>query len=173
MAALLARIIFASIYDVFVYIHGEDVIVPDSRLYSARGRYVELLMRGFGKEDLARDPILAEPGNSKILAGIMGFELGGWPRFWTESNVFVVIVGAIYFVFGYFPLAVRIFNIALSVISVYLLFRVATKQFGELAANMFLVIALFLPTQVFYSLTLSRDFMRVFIVALIVWVIYG
>jgi 4-amino-4-deoxy-L-arabinose transferase-like glycosyltransferase len=79
----------------------------------------------------------------------------------------------IYFIFGYFPLGVRVFNILLSLTSTYFLFDIGKRQFGALTANIFLLIALFLPTQILYSITLSKDFLRVFVICLALWILYG
>jgi len=173
LIAFLVRFIFASFYDCLVSVKGDDIIVPDSRQYSARGRFVELLFRGYGKDYLAKDAILGEAKNRNILGEIFKTDRGMLPRYRTEGNLFVYIIGVIYFIFGYFPLGVRVFNIALSLASAYFIFRIAKRHFSELTANLFLLAALFLPTQTLYSLTLSRDFLRVFVVSLILWVIYG
>jgi 4-amino-4-deoxy-L-arabinose transferase-like glycosyltransferase len=87
----------------------------------------------------------------------------------SESNLFSYIIGLIYFLFGYFPLSVRIFNIFLSIGGTYLLFKIAKRRFGALTANLFLLIALFLPTQTIYSVTMSKDFVRMFVICLILW----
>jgi hypothetical protein len=42
-----------------------------------------------------------------------------------------------------------------------------------MTSNLFLLVALFLPTQFIYSITLTRGFISVFIVSLLIWVVYG
>ena len=96
-----------------------------------------------------------------------------FPLLEQESSVFPYIIGVIYFIFGFFPLGVRIFNIALSILASYFSYSIAKKQFNEKTANIVLVVTLFMPAQIIYSITLSRDLIRMFPVMLIMWLIYG
>jgi len=174
LIAFLARFIFAAVYDGFVSVTGNESIVPDGKFYSVRGRYIALLLSGYDAKSLPRDAVPPDKQSWYILENAIESEGGRIPiRFSDESTVFTYIIGLIYLIFGYFPLGVRVFNIALSMGSAYLLFMVAKRQFGDLVANLFLLIALFLPTQFVYSLTLTRDFIRMFVISLTLWVIYG
>jgi len=174
IVAFLLRLITASTYDIYVTITGRDILLPDSKFYSVRGRYVDLLLQGYDKESVTRDLLPNDKASLDIFIDTMDLEHGKLsPILRDSTTIFFYVVGIIYFVLGYSTIWVRVFNIALSICSVYLLFRVAKKHFGELAANLFLLIALFLPSQFGYSITLCRDFMRVFIVSFIVWLFYN
>lgn len=171
--ALLARLIFASAYDIFVSVTGLDVLLPDSKIYSMNGRYIASKYNGYRIGTFYEDMAYPDGESRAIFKNIINTEKGRLPDVNSETSIYYYIIGAIYFIFGYFPLGVRIFNILLGIASVYFIFKIAKRQFGGLTANIFLVTALFLPTQFGYSITLSKDFIRVFIVSFILWVIYG
>ena len=171
--AFLLRLIFASAYDIFVTITDRDVLLPDSKFYSAKGRYVDLLLQGYNEKSLTNSLLPNDRIGREIFIDVLRTENGVLPNKLNETSIHAYVVGVIYFIFGYYTIWVRVFNICISILSAYLLFRVAKRHFGDLAANLFLLIALFLPTQFGYSITLSRDFMRVFVVSLMIWVIYN
>lgn len=173
LIAFLARFIFASMYDGFVSVTRNEVLAPDGNFYSVRGRYVSLFLNGYSAESFTKDMIPPDKHSQYIFQDAIKNEGGRFPLHRDESTIFTYIIGLIYFIFGYFPLGVRVFNIALSIGSTYLMFMIARRHFGDLVANVFLLIALFLPSQFVYSLTLTRDFIRVFVVSLTLWVIYG
>lgn len=169
----LLRVIIASGYDIAVSVSGQDILLPDGKFYSIQGRYVDLILQGYDKSSATRDLLPDDKNSREIFVSVAesyGYKL---PKLNNETNIFAYIVGFLYFVFGYSTIWVRIFNICISMLSVFFLFKVAQKHFGNLAANLFLIIALFLPAQFGYSITLSRDFLRVFIISLLIWVIYG
>lgn len=169
------RFILASAYDVFVSVTDNDFLCPDGKYYSARGYYVAALMNGYGKtfrvapeqSDLA----LPDAGYRVMFENIVRTD--GSKTFFFIFDPYFFLIGVIYFIFGYFTLGVRVANILLSIISTYLIFRIAKRQFGELTANVFLLVALFLPTQIIYSISMARDFIRMFTVSTIFFIIYG
>lgn len=171
--ALLLRIILASAYDVFVTVTDKDLLLPDSKFYSVKGRYADLLFEGYSQRSFTKDLLNNDRVSQEIFIDILRAEKGKLPLSINGSNIFTYLICIIYFVFGYFTIWVRIFNICVSMLSVYLLFRVAERHFGDLAANLFLITALFLPVQLGYSITLSRDFIRVFGISLLIWAIYN
>lgn len=171
--AFLARLICASSYDIFVQLKGNDPLLPDSKFYSINGRYIAGLFNGYNAVFQAK---VLVPGGSKsrdIFKDVVEKEDGRLPQIRSENEIFYYIIGIIYFIFGFFPLGVRIFNICISMLGVYFIFKVAKRQFGGLTANLFLLIALFLPTQFGYSITMSKDFLRMLIISFTLWVIYG
>lgn len=163
----------ASAYDIYVNVTGEDPLVPDGIFYSMKGRYIDLLLQGYGKDSISWDLV---PADKKVQAAFLSVFMthqGNLPRITGESIVHVYMIGVIYLVLGYATIWIRILNVCLSILSVYMLFRVAKTYFGDLAANLFLLSALFLPTQFGYSITMSRDFLRLFIVSFMIWVVYN
>jgi hypothetical protein len=168
----LLRLITASAYDIFVNMNGRDILLPDSKFYSLRGRYVDLVLQGHDRASFTKDMLPGDRVGNEMFIDTLTTEKGRLPTAFNQVNIFSYIVGIIYFIFGYSTVWVRIFNIFLSMGSVYLLFNVAKRYFGVLAGNLFLIVALFLPTQFIYSITLSRDFLRVFIVSVIIWAVY-
>lgn len=90
----------------------------------------------------------------------------------SEISLFSYIVAVLYALLGDLTIWVRLFNILLSMGSALMLYVIMKRLFDDLAANLFLLIALFLPTQVGYSITLSRDFIRVFFISLMLWSLY-
>lgn len=175
--AILARLITASFYDAFVSITDRDFLLPDGKFYSVSGWYIALLLSGYGINCMPAEVIPAGEQEGVLFHDYIMREhkLGkdGLPNLKNETNLFFYIIGILYFIFGYFPLAVRAFNILLSIMSVLLIFQIAKRQFSEKAAQFFLVIGLFLPTQFVYSIALSKDLVRMFIVSFILWIIYG
>lgn len=167
--------ILACGYDVFVSITDKDFLVPDSKAYSIRGRCVSLLLQWYDDKECKIAGLFP---NNKVDREIFNDTLVRELRYTlpagdNETNVFSYIIAFLYSVLSYNTIWPRIFNIVLSICSVYFIFKVAKRQFGDTAANLFLLVALFLPTQFGYSITLSRDFLRVFIVSSTIWVIYG
>jgi len=169
----LLRLILASAYDIFVTVTDKDILLPDSKAYSVRGRYAELVLQRYDGASFTTDLLPVDRVGKEIFIDILQQEKGNLPSRINEPNSFLYIIGFLYFIFGYSTIWVRVFNISISILSVYLLFKVAKSYFGDLAGNLFLIIALFLPTQIGYSITLSRDFLRVFVVSLMIWIIYG
>lgn len=161
------------LYDGYVAVTDKDILLPDGKFYSIRGRYIALVLAGHTPATLTKGLVPGDRASQAIFADILAAEKGRLPPYPNESTVFTWIIGFIYLVFGYVPLGVRIFNIVLSLASTYLVFRVAERQFGEKTAAVFLAVALFLPTQVMYSITLTRDFLRMFVISVMVWVVYG
>ena len=171
--AFLARLIFASAYDIVVSSTGRDLLLPDSKFYSMNGRYIASLYNGYRPGSFQKNVALPDRESRIIFEDIVDRQRGGLPAVDSETNIYFYIIGFIYFIFGHFPLGVRIFNILLGIASIYFIFKIAKRQFGGLTANIFLLIALYLPTQFGYSITLSKDFIRVFAVSFVLWVIYG
>jgi hypothetical protein len=172
IVVFLLRLITASAYDIFVNMTGREILLPDSKFYSLRGRYVDLVLQGYDRASFTTDLLPDDSFGKEIFIDALRQEKGVLPSRINGSNAHFYIVGILYFLFGYSTIWVRVFNISISILSVYLLFNAAKRNFGDLAANLFLLTALFLPTQFGYSITLSRDFLRVFIVSAIIWAIY-
>jgi hypothetical protein len=167
-------VIFASAYDIYVSATDRDFLLPDSKFYSIKGRYVSLLLEGNSIGTFTRDMVPPDRMSQAIFIDTLEKEGGRFPSCKNnEGNLYSYVVGGIYFLFGYNTIWVRLFNIVLSIAATYLLFLVGRRHFGVVAANLFLIIALFLPTQFGYSITFSRDFMRMLLISLILWVIYG
>lgn len=173
IVAFLLRFIFAATYDCFVNVTGKDLLVPDSKFYSIRGLYISFLLNGYDKDHFIKNMLPGDAMSRSIFVNTVEWAKGRLPNCRDDTNLFIYCIGIIYFLFGYFPLGVRIVNVVLGIGSVYLLFKIGRRHFGVLAANLFLLIALFLPTQLIYSITISRDVIRMFLVCLILWVIYG
>lgn len=173
VVVFLLRIIFASAYDIFVTITDKDILLPDSKFYSLRGRYVDLLLQGYNGKSFTKDLLPKDRLDQETFIGVLETEKGGLPKKLNNTNIYAYVVGIIYLISGYRTIWVRVFNICISMLSVYLLFKVAKRHFGGLAANLFLLVGLFLPTQFIYSVTLSRDFLIALIVSLMIWMIYN
>lgn len=174
VAAFLLRVIFAAAYDIYVSIADKDILVPDSFYYSGCGRYASLVLEGYDMRSIPIDRLPRNAQERDVLKNMTMTHNGRFPpSFSGVSILYTNTIGFIYFLLGHYKIWARIFNITLSILGTYLLFRVAKTRFGDLAANLFLLIGLFLPTQFIYSLTLSRDLIRMFMVSLIIWGIYG
>ena len=100
------------------------------------------LLNGFGKDSFTMNAVPKDTESRNIYLDVVQKQNGHFLPV-NENNIFSTIIGLIYFVFGYFPLGVRVFNISLSIFSVYFLFRIAKRKFGVITANLFLIIALF------------------------------
>lgn len=139
----LLRVILASAYDIYATLTDKDVLLPDTKFYSIKGRYVALLLDGYDGTSLTTDLVPGDRTSRDIFTEILNSEKGDFPKYKNETNLFSHIVGLGYYFFGYHTIWIRIFNICLSILSAYLLFLVAKKLFGDVTANMFLVVALF------------------------------
>jgi len=137
------------------------------------GRYIQILLNGNSAFRITDAMAPQDTHSRELLAATIARTKGGLPVVDNETGAFLYVVGAIYFLFGYFPIFVRIFNIILSISCVFFIFRIAARHFGETPAKIFLIIGLFLPTQLVYSITLSKDFTRMFLVCFVLWIIYG
>lgn len=173
VVVFLLRLILASAYDIFVTITDNDVILPDSKFYSMKGRYIDLLLQGHNSGSFTRDLLPNDKISLQIFVDVIDIEKSELPTRFHEANIYCYIVGLIYFIFGYSTIWVRVFNICISILSVYLLFKVVKRHFGDLTANLFLLIALLLPTQSVYSITFSRDFLRLLFFSAIIWAAYN
>jgi len=173
LAAFLLRFIAACTYDIFVSVTDRDILFPDSKFYSTIGRYITLLLNRYDKEPYFNNIMLDDKVSRAIFIDTLERNEGHLPKIYGPNAYWFYIIGYIYFIFGYFPLGVRVFNIFLSIASTYFLFKIAKRHFGELTANLFLLIALFLPTQFGYSITFSKDFVRMFIISFALWLLYG
>ncbi len=173
LIAFLLRLIAASTYDIYASLNNKEVLLPDGRYYSIRGRYVALLLNGYDRNSFTKDMLPRDSYGQAIFFDAMNnSDLNRW-KLVNESDLFTYILGGIYFILGYFTMWGRIFNIILSIASAYFFFKIANRQFGKLTANIFLLIILFLPSQFLYSITLSKDFLRLFIGSLILFLLYG
>lgn len=148
-------------------------MLPDSKFYSVKGRYIDSVFQGYGTGFIPEDIIPSDRIGRDIFIDLLRTERGKLPSGKTESNTYSYMIGALYYALGCATIWARLLNIFISMFSVYLLFSVAKKHFGDLAANLFLVIALLLPAQFGYSITLSRDFLRVLTISVIIWVAYN
>jgi len=171
--AVCLRVILASGYDAYVVLTGNDPLLPDSRFYSVNGQYVAATLN---KYNIAIYGNYYFPGDSvgrAIFNDAVNMNKGGLPKHFNETTVFQYIVGVMYFIFGVHTILIRLLNIALSIACTWFVFDIIRKKVREDIAVVFLAVALFLPTQVCYSITLSKDFLRAFAVTFILWGIYG
>ncbi len=173
LIAFLVRLLFASVCDIFTTVSGSDILLPDSRFYSLNGLHRMLLLQGYDKEYFPESSLPKDRAGRDIFWKVVREyrEFSDQPM--NETKLYYWIIGVIYFLFGYFPFWVRFLNVSLSILCAYFVFKIAKKQFGVLAANIFLLIGLSLPTQVIYSATMSKDLIRMFFFYLILWRIYG
>lgn len=143
---------------------NEELVAPDGNIFSASGiikakldimktgsRNRETLMWYFymtedGSPHAATCKRFVEPPNSEM-------------TLWTS------IIGWIYSALGYKPLAVRFLNIGMSICSAFLLY-------GIIRCRWALIVCLLLPTQIVYSMSLCRDFVREIIICAALWVCY-
>jgi len=167
-------LIVASAYDIFVSVTGKDIIAPDSKFYSINGRYVSLVFEGYGGKNMpfTKDLLLGDKSSDQIFIDALKREKMQLPPLNSAVGVHFRLIGILYFIFGYSTICVRVFNICLSILSVYLLYNVARRYFERVTANFFLLLALFLPTLFVYSITMSRDMFRVFLISLAIWTAY-
>lgn len=169
---LLLRLILASAYDVYSTVTRNDFIVPDSKFYSMRGRYVDLMLQGYRDISRIERFLPADPWDRAVFIDAEGIGKRPLLSNINDTSIHFFVVGLIYYIFGYFTICVRVFNIMLSMGSVLLMADISSKLFGRAAACLFLILALFDPVQFIYSITLSRDFLRVFAISFILWIIY-
>lgn len=151
----------------------KDVLLPDSKFYSVRGRYVNLLLQGYDRTCFPKTSLPADRTGRAMFIDEARQGDGTLPDDVNEANAYSYIIGVIYYVLGCYTIWIRIFNICISILSVFLLSRVAERLFGQITAKLFLLIALFLPTQFGYSITLSRDFLRVLVFSIAIWILYN
>lgn len=131
-------------------------------------------MRGYSKNTFTMDLIPPERDSLELFQAVMSKEEHMvLPPINTDNKLYLHLVALLFFLFGYLPLAVRLMNIAFSIGSALLLFNVGRRNFGVLASNIFLLIALFLPSQVIYSITISKDLVRTFAVSSVIFILYG
>jgi len=167
----------ASIYDISVSVTGRDIFLPDSPYYIGHGQYINTVLHGFDEKKMKVYAMRLNPPTQEMFIGGIGLLEKERFRYSVRNSqdaiVYIFIIGALYYMFGPVGIIIRIFNIFLCVVSVYFIFRIAKRKFGDLAANLFLLIALFLPTLFGYSIMICRDFLRVFMVAGMLYIIYG
>jgi len=84
-----------------------------------------------------------------------------------NNDVFhwVYFMKKVYSVFGYKPIIIRLTNVFISIVSAFFLYGVFRCRWA-------LLLCLILPTQVIYSVSMCRDFMREFVVCGVLWLFY-
>lgn len=85
--------------------------------------------------------------------------------FVSEGHAWTSIIGNIYKVIGYNSTVIRIINILMSSISAIFLYGIFRCRWA-------LIVCLLLPTQVLYSMSMGRDFMRELAICFALWIFY-
>lgn len=84
-------------------------------------------------------------------------------------NVYVDTAAALYWVMGHQPLAMKLLNCLFGALAAGLIFSIARRLFGYLAACLSGIAAAFFPTTFFWSVVHMKDTMFLFCVALLLW----
>lgn len=164
--------ILACGYDIYVSLTGHDPILPDSRFYSVRGRYVDIFLQGYREREFLREHIPTNPVEEEIFVDTVHKYDGKLPARTNDMIMHFFVVGIIYHVLGYHTIWVRLYMITISMLSVLLMSDISRRIFGRAASTLLLVTGLLIPTQFLYSITLSRDFLRVVFMSVVLWSVY-
>lgn len=84
-------------------------------------------------------------------------------------NLYIYTAAALYWVTGHQPLAMKLLNCLFGALAAGLIFSIARRLFGYLAACLSGIAAAFFPTTFFWSVVHMKDTMLLFCVALLLW----
>lgn len=137
---------------------GSDFI-GDARAYSASAQYIAEVITKKPAQDIDNNEI-------DWVNYMRDTYLGSLPNIGYRADMFVRHVGFIYAVFGYNPIIIKLVNSLLSVFTGILLFMIARKFFSEKTAKIVLVLTLFWPSILLWSVTGIKESILIFLIAL-------
>jgi 4-amino-4-deoxy-L-arabinose transferase-like glycosyltransferase len=99
-----------------------------------------------------------------------GYTYAHVPSAWRTPGYPLVIAAAMELFGTHFAIAVRCLQVSLSVVAAYFCMRAARIFFGETAAKISLLAALFLPTLAYFSGEILSESLTAFFMALFLWI---
>jgi hypothetical protein len=153
---ILLRFALAAGYDCL----HKEIIVPDGAFYSASA--VKMAKLDIFKQRIWDREIIRWYWNitwddyCKRLINSDSLETRSWLH----------ILSFIYSSIGYNTLVIRFLNVFLSISSALFLYGIFRCRWA-------LIVCLLLPTQILYSMSLCRDFMREFLICGLLWLVYS
>jgi len=175
ITALLLRMVVAIGYQWYIDAQrGGVAFEPDESYYSAIAWYQALLFKNkdlshLSDEDYAvLDPVVKKVfiAHEKYYAEIKDsyIPLSG-------GRIYGFVLGCLYHLFGYFPILGRFLNMLIGLLAALLVYLVARLSFNENVARTSLAVFIFLPAQIFYSISILRDMLMYFTVPLLLFLI--
>lgn len=153
LVAIILRLIFSLLHVSAGYKAGSGSdLVGDSVGYSGGGAYVAEVLTNKKVNGL----LIADE-----LANLIRFRetyKGSFPRYeaWRVGG-YTYYLGLIYAFFGFSPVAVKLINSLLFIITAYIIYRYLLKYFGQRSAFYFLAFFLFLPSLFIWSVSGVKD----------------
>lgn len=150
------RVIFSFLNYTFAEYHGMGADTqPDARVYNSNALYIASVITGNKYSDATeKDAVLArEMESAKILNNRV---LPRWGDY--QIGFYVYIVGWLYALLGYAPVAAKILNgLAGCAIAIVTYFTARLLVKSEVTARFSAVVMMFLPSALYWSVTLLRD----------------
>ena len=173
IAALLLRMVIAVGYQWYIDTQrGGVAFEPDESYYSAIAWYQALLLKNkdlshLSDEDYAvLDPIVKKVfiAHKEEYAQVEGFSI---PL--SGGRIYGAVLGYLYHLFGYFPMLGRFINILIGLSMALIVYLAAKSSFNEDVARLSLTLFIFLPVQIFYSISILRDMFMYLTTALLLY----
>ncbi len=168
--AFLVRICAAILYHYGYLLHGyADALGPDGEVYSLNGWYISRLMLG---RDLYTMP------NSTVfkyidyenLVNIIHSE--GWPAYSSyQAGKYSYYIGLIFASIGYSPLVIKIINCLYSILTGITIYHIGSEVFNQRVGKISMVVFLFMPSSVLFSITALKEPLIVLSLTAIVWLL--
>jgi hypothetical protein len=169
LAFLIRACLAAAYYNFFVMNLKMPVFAFDGEAYSIIGWYIALVLKGANMLMLPQSMI---PNDYCVVGGFFGTiaNFGGHlpPVYQYGITIYSYMIGLFYYIFGYAPVLLRLFNSGLSVLAAFLAYDITKRVFTEKVARIAFVIMLFNPSFVLYSISLQRDTLVNFLILLVV-----
>ena len=165
---ILTRILGLFIYDAICRAANWEFIVPDGVGYSVRALVAANIMNR--TDVLCPSPM---PLDRRWWDGYFRLAIRSYtePVARGETAAFVYSVGFLYSKFGYHTFIPRLLNTFISFVCAFMIFDIVRK-YDKTAAILFILAAFLLPSQVIYSLSISKDFIRMFFITAVIWIAY-
>ena len=167
--------VIAKIIIVIAYYHlwllpgNQDLIGPDGEGFIQRGWYIAKVLSNKVDYEVPSNELVF-----KIFYRVVDYYGGKLPPFNSRANdLFTYFIGFIFYLFGYIPLLIKFFNILISALSAFLIYRLALKIYQDRIARMALVLFTFFPSIFMFSISALRDPLIILCILSIIYVLVG
>ncbi|MDH5637597.1 MAG: glycosyltransferase family 39 protein, partial [Nitrospinota bacterium] len=156
------------------FFHQWGMNIASGDILSSKAPFpITLLYKDVARKFLAGNPSVAArlaqtSGGKSAEEAVWGVWFG---KGFYQEPLYPYLVAATYYLFGADPRHVFIWQMLLGVMTNLLLFTLARKYFGDLAACFTALIAVFYGPALFNDLTLLRTTLNVFLAVSLIWIV--
>jgi len=170
----LLRAVFAVGYQWYIEEHRDGLsFVPDESYYLALGWRQALSYKSKDITQLSPDDssFMSPVVKNLFVEHFVKCKERGVPAAPT-TEIFSSILGFFYFIFGYSAISSRLLNVLISVLTALIVYFLAKLLFTKDVARFSFLLFAFLPSQVFFSISVLRDVFIIFFTLLALILVY-